>query len=129
MYPDSAGSMTAYKNLPFLTRLSFACAGIVHGLRNERSLRIQALALLAVLIALATLRPAPLWWAIVLLASSTVLAAELLNTAVERLADHLHPEIHPEIRVVKDCAAAAVLLTSCGAVGVAIAMLVELFHR
>lgn len=121
--------MTAYKNLPFLTRLRFAWAGIAHGLRNERSLRVQSLALLAVLIALATVRPAPLWWAIVVLACSAVLAAELFNTAVERLADHLHPDIHPEIRIVKDCAAAGVLLSSCGAVGVAIALLVDLFHR
>lgn len=122
-------SVTAYKNLSFLNRLRFACAGVAHGLRNERSLRVQSLALLAVLIALASVRPAPLWWAIVALACSAVLAAELFNTAVERLADHLHPDIHPEIRIVKDCAAAGVLLTSCGAVSVAIALLVELFHR
>jgi undecaprenol kinase len=121
--------MTAYKNLSFLTRLHFACAGVAHGLRSERSLRTQSLALLAMLLLLVTVRPAPLWWAIVALACSTVLAAELFNTAIERLADHLHPDIHPQIRIVKDCAAAGVLLTSCGAVGVAIALLVELFHR
>jgi diacylglycerol kinase (ATP) len=121
--------MKGYKNQSFLTRLCFACAGVAHGLRTERSLRVQSLALLAVLITLATVRPAPLWWAIVLLACGAVLAAELFNTAVERLADLLHPDIHPEIRIVKDCAAAGVLLTSCGAVGVAIALLVELFHR
>src|ERR1039458_3870607 len=50
-----------------------------------------------------------LWWALVIIASAAVLAAELFNTAIERLADHLHPEMHPEIRIVKDCAAAAVL--------------------
>jgi len=121
--------MTAYKNLSFLSRLRFACAGVAHGLRSEQSLRTQSLALLAVLISLAILRPAPLWWAIVLLACGAVLAAELFNTAIERLADHLHPDVHPEIRIVKDCAAAGVLLTSCGAVGVAIALLVELLHR
>jgi undecaprenol kinase len=121
--------MTAYKNLPFLTRLRFAGAGVAHALRSERSLRLQSLALLAVVIALATVRPPPLWWAVVVLASVTVLAAELFNTAIERLADHLHPDIHPQIRIVKDCAAAGVLLASCGAVGVAVALLVELIHR
>jgi undecaprenol kinase len=80
--------------------------GIVHGLRAGRSLRTQVLVLIAVVIALIVLRPAPLWWALVLLASSAVLAAELFNTAIERLADHLHPELHPEIRIVKECAAA-----------------------
>jgi undecaprenol kinase len=121
--------MNGNKNLSFLSRFRFACAGIAHGLRSERSLRVQSLALLAVLLALAIARPAPFWWAIVILASSTVLAAELFNTAVERLADHLHPDIHPEIRIVKDCAAAGVLLSSGGAVGVAIALLIELLHR
>jgi undecaprenol kinase len=121
--------MKAYKNLSFRNRLCFACAGVVQGLRSERSLRVQSLALLAVLIVLIMVRPAPFWWAIVILASSAVLAAELFNTAVERLADHLHPDIHPEIRIVKDCAAAGVLLASCGALGVAIALLVEVLHQ
>jgi len=65
----------------------------------------------------------------VVLASSAVLAAEMFNTAIERLADHLHPERHPQIRIVKDCAAAAVLISSAGAVGVAIAMLIDLYHH
>jgi undecaprenol kinase len=121
--------MNAHKNQSFLSRLRFACAGVAHALRSERSLRLQSLALLAVLLVLAIARPAPFWWAVVILASSTVLAAELFNTAVERLADHLHPDIHPEIRIVKDCAAAGVLLSSGGAVGVAIAFLIELLHR
>jgi len=46
----------------------------------------------------------------------------------EHLADHLHPELHSSIRIVKDCAAGAVLLTSAGAVGVAIALAIHLIH-
>ena len=115
-----------HKNRAFLIRLRFALAGIAHGLRSEYSLRLQGLALLAVLIGLAVFRPRPLWWAIVLLAASSVLAAELFNTALERLTDHLHPDLHPEIRIVKDCAAAAVLVTVAGALAVAVALGIEL---
>ena len=43
-------------------------------------------------------------------------AAELLNTALEHLADRLHPEQHPTIQAAKDCAAAAVLVASLAAV-------------
>jgi diacylglycerol kinase (ATP) len=114
--------METRKNQPFLSRLRFAIAGVAHGLRTEQSLRTQTLALLLVLIALALLRPAALWWALVILAGSAVLAAELFNTAVERLADHLHPDLHPEIRVVKDCAAGGVLISTAGA------MLIALIH-
>jgi diacylglycerol kinase (ATP) len=71
----------------------------------------------------------PLWWALILLAGSAVLGAEMFNTAVERLADHLHPDLHPEIRLVKDCAAGGVLITSAGALGVAIAMVIALIRR
>jgi len=74
------------------------------------------------------LRPAPLWWALVALAVAVVLAAELANTALERLADRLHPEKHPEIKVAKDCMAAAVLVASLGALAVAAALAWELLR-
>jgi len=109
--------------------MRFALSGLVHGLRSERSLRTQAAAALIVLAVLALLRAPPLWWALVIGSSAAVLAAELFNTAIERLADHLHPELHPQIRIVKDCAAAAVLCCALGAIGVAIALLVEWLHR
>lgn len=56
-----------------------------------------------------------IWLAIVGLAIALVLGAELFNSALETLVDRLHPEIHPEIRVVKDMAAAGVLLICLGA--------------
>ncbi len=120
--------MTA-KNQPFLSRLGFAWAGLRHGLRVEQSLKIQAAVFVLVILLLAVLRPAPLWWALVLLASSGVFAAELFNTTLEHLIDHLHPGVHAEIRVVKDCAAAAVLVTALGAVAVGIALAVHLLTR
>lgn len=120
--------MQSVKNQPFSTRLRFALAGLMHALRTEQSLKTQASALLLVVIALIALRPAPLWWALVILSSAGVLAAELFNTAIEHLADHLQPEQHPEIRIVKDCAAAGVLLMVMGAIGVALALLIELIH-
>ena len=121
--------MESHKNQSFLLRLSFAMTGIAHAVRTERSLKTQALILSLVMLALLIVRPAPLWWALVIISSAAVLAAELFNTAIERLADHLHPERHPEIRIVKDCAAAAVLCATIGAVGVAIALVVDLARR
>lgn len=125
---DEAGPEIG-KNLSFRTRLGFAIEGLRFGLRAEHSLKIQAAAFVAVMVALAVLRPEALWWALVLLASCAVLAAELFNTALEHLLDHLHPQTHPQIRVVKDCAAAAVLLASLGAVAVGVALAVHLLSR
>jgi diacylglycerol kinase (ATP) len=77
-------------------------------------------------VVLLVLRPPAVWWALVLLASAAVVAAELFNTAIEHLADLLHPQQSPAIRLVKDCAAAAVLIAVLGALGVAAALLVYL---
>jgi diacylglycerol kinase (ATP) len=113
------------KNQPFARRLSFALAGLAAALRAEKSLRLQVIAAVGVLAVLVWLRPAPVWWALVAMTIVLVLAAELVNTALEHLADHLHPEQHPRIKMVKDCAAAAVLIASLGAVLVAAALLYE----
>jgi|SRR6188474_1755513 len=115
------------KNRPFLQRLRFAVTGIAYALRTESSFRTHALATIAVLVALVCLRPAPVWWALVTLTIVGVLAAELFNTALEQLADRLHPEQHPQIRIAKDCGAAAVLVVSIGAVVVAAALLLDAF--
>ena len=119
--------MDDMKNLSFAARLRFAFAGLAHAVAAESSIRTQLLAFAVVLGALAYWRPAPVWWALVLLISSAVLAAELFNTAIERLADQLHPQQHPQIRVVKDCAAAAVLVLSAGALCVALALAFSLW--
>jgi len=109
--------------------MGFALAGLMYGLRTERSVRFEAVVLVLVLVVLAIFRPEPIWWAVAALASAGVLAAELLNTAIEALADHLSPQQHPRIRVVKDCAAAAVFVCVIGALVVAIALAVHLLHR
>lgn len=113
------------KNRPFPTRVRFALSGLLAALGSERSLRTQAVAAIVVLVLLLWIRPAPLWWALLALTVGFVLAMELLNTAIEHLADRLHPEPHPTIKIVKDCAAAAVLVASLAALAVAAAFLVD----
>ena len=118
--------MSSYKNQRFHARLGFALRGLAHALRTEANLRLQALAGAAALLVLLALRPSAVWWALVLLASAAVVAAELFNTAIEHLADLLHPQQSPAVRMVKDCAAAGVLIAVLGALGVAAALLVHL---
>ena len=66
---------------------------------------------------------------LVLLASAGVIAAELFNTAIEGLADELHAQAHPAIRIAKDCAAAGVLVAALGALAVALALTLHLLGR
>ncbi|HHM05225.1 MAG TPA: diacylglycerol kinase [Gammaproteobacteria bacterium] len=115
------------KNKPFISRLGFALEGLRAAFRTERSFRTQAAVAAALLALLALLQPPPLWWALAGVMVALVLAAELINTALEGLADHLHPERHPQIKLVKDCAAGAVLVLSVGALWVGLWMLWSLW--
>ncbi|HET9651264.1 MAG TPA: diacylglycerol kinase [Usitatibacter sp.] len=113
------------KNRPFLERLGFAWSGIVAAWRAESSFRWQVAAAVAILAFAAIVRASASWWALFILLAVMVPAAELANTALERVIDRLHPEFHPDLEVAKDCAAAAVLVLSIGAVLVFLAFVVD----
>ncbi len=108
------------KNQPFRHRLGYALAGLRAAWRHERSFRTQSVFALGALVFLVVVRPAPVWWALVGVMVALVLAAELINTALEHLADHLHPDHHPRIGLAKDCAAGAVLILSAASLWVAL---------
>lgn len=114
------------KNQPIHHRLSFALQGIREAFRTERSVRVHIAALLILFIVLLVFRPEPLWWAALLLSASLVLTAELLNSAVEALADRVSVDVDPLIRRAKDCAAGAVLVASVGALVVGAAFVIRL---
>src|SRR5579864_1324596 len=97
-----ASLMSAYKNQSLARRFGFAVAGLCAAWRSEHTLRYQLAAFVCVLIFLIAVGVNPLWWALGMLTSSLVITAELFNTALEHLVDHLHPETHPRIRIVKD---------------------------
>lgn len=117
------------KNQSFPNRLSYSLQGIRTAWRQEASFRFQSLMALGVVALLIGLRPAAIWWALLLMNCGLVLAAELFNTALEHALDHLHPEIHPAIKVSKDCAAGAVLVFSLSAVGTFLAFLWSMLVR
>ena len=112
------------KNRKFAARLGFALAGWRAAWGRERSFRTQAGLAGVAVIALAALRPAPIWWGIVALTAALVLAFEMINSALEALIDLLHPGIHSEIKVMKDMLAGAVLMISVAALAVGIALVV-----
>jgi len=113
------------KNRKFQKRLNFALQGLRVAWRSEKSLRTQVWIGVAAVLLLLLLQPELFWWAIVTLTIALVLAAELFNTALEHLADHLHPDEHPRIKIVKDCAAAGVLVLSLGAVVIGLLALIS----
>ncbi|MBB5759658.1 diacylglycerol kinase (ATP) [Methylorubrum rhodinum] len=85
--------------------------GLIYGARTERAIRLE-LVLLALGVPAALMLGGSLWVRVALLASLLLmLGAEFLNTAVEKLCDHLHPDRHARIGIVKDLASAGAFLT------------------
>ena len=86
--------------------------GIKIALKTEKNLRIQfVLALFTVFLGL-FFQISLIEWTIIGLCACLVLSFELFNTALENLADFVHIEKHPKIKIVKDVAAGAVLLSA-----------------
>ena len=95
-----------------------ALAGLAWALKTQRNLQVHAIATVLVVILGGWLRLAEWECCVVLLAVGSVWAAELLNTALEVLADRVSKEREDPIRRVKDTAAAAVLVVAIAALGV-----------
>ena len=87
--------------------------GLRHGVRREAALREEVVVLAAAVLLAFFIAPNWIWYVAMLGAWLAVLAVELLNTAIERLADHTSPQHHPDIGVLKDYGSAAVFCMLC----------------
>jgi diacylglycerol kinase len=95
-----------------LRSFGFAFRGLSDAWRCERNFRIQCAYALATAGLLVWLRPEATSALLVLLAMTLLLAAELMNSAVERAVDLSVQGFHPLARLAKDLAASSVLLTA-----------------
>lgn len=95
-----------------------ALAGLAHLLRTQPNARIHLIATLVTLGLGFGLHVSRADWCWLVAAIVAVWAAEAFNTALELLGDALTRESHPLIGKAKDCAAAAVLIVSVGAVAI-----------
>lgn len=97
-----------------LARIAFAALNSARGLREgltEAAIR-QEIALAVILIPVSFFVASNAWvWLALVSSVLFVLLVEFLNTAVERLCDHVTPEKNEAIRVTKDLASAAVFFS------------------
>jgi len=118
---------SSYKSQSGLTRLwralGYSIKGMRSAFRHEAAFRQELL--LAVVLA-----PCAFWvgntpWEILLLLASLigVLLVELINSAIEALADAISVEEHPLLGRAKDLGSAAVLLALCLAAGIWLTLL------
>ena len=109
----------------FFRSFSYALAGLRAAVKTEQSFRLHLLAMVVAIgigiyddISMAS-------WGIVLLSIGLVLAAELFNTALERLGDGFSGGAYNEfVKREKDASAAAVLVTATAALAVGVIFLI-----
>lgn len=113
------------KNRSIFERCGFALDGLRGVFATERSFRTECAYAVLAAVVLLLLQPGWHWAAVIVLCIMMVLALELINTALEYLIDHIHPEIAPAMKQSKDAAAAAVLVASAGSVCVGLLMILS----
>ena len=87
--------------------------GFAEGFKTEPAVRDEAILLGAALLLGLVVAPSATWYAGMIGVLLIVLAIEFLNTAIEKLADHVTPEQNTDIRRIKDFGSAAVFCSLC----------------
>jgi diacylglycerol kinase (ATP) len=82
--------------------------GLIDGVKTEAAIREEAVALVIAVPLGVFLAPSLAWYIAMIGAVLVVLAVEFLNTAIEKLADHVTPERHRDIGRIKDWGSSAV---------------------
>jgi diacylglycerol kinase (ATP) len=95
-----------------LKSFKYAFEGIGSLIRNEHNSRIHlAAAILAIIFGL-LLRITRSEWVAIVIVIGLVFVAELINSAIELMADLINPEFNQGIKQIKDYAGAAVLISA-----------------
>jgi diacylglycerol kinase (ATP) len=98
--------------------IGFAVKGAYKLVTTEHSVMVQFSIMLFMIFAGFFFHISREEWMLQILAFGLVLGIEGLNTAVEKIADFIHPEFHNRIGFIKDIAAGAVLFAAFSAITV-----------
>lgn len=98
--------------------IGFAVKGAFKLVTTEHSVMVQFSIMLLMIFAGFYFQISREEWMLQILAFGLVLGIEGLNTAVEKIADFIHPEFHDRIGFIKDIAAGAVLFAASSALTV-----------
>jgi diacylglycerol kinase (ATP) len=104
-----------------LKSIGYAFKGAVYLIRTEASIKIQVFCAIAITIAGFYFDISKTEWLFQIAFIGLVMSLEGINTAIESIADFIHPERHEAIGKIKDIAAGAVFIA---AISAAIAALV-----
>ncbi|WP_153555993.1 diacylglycerol kinase [Roseimaritima sediminicola] len=107
----------------WIAKFRYAAGGLRHGLATHSSFAVHIPVAVLVLAVAAWLKLTSWRWAVLVLCIALVVCLELVNTAIERLVQAVHPERDERIGHALDLAAAAVLVAALAAVLVGLIVL------
>lgn len=111
-----------------LKSLKFALSGAYKLITTEHSVMVQFSLAIIVTIAGFYFEISKTDWLFQTLAVGLVLSIEGLNTAVEKIADFIHPEFHERIGFIKDIAAGAVFFAAITALLIGVIIYVPIIR-
>jgi len=118
------------KQKKFISSVKNSIAGIRYAWSTEKHLRIHFGAFVLLVVVALAIGVNLMEMAVLLLAATLVITAELFNTAVERIVDLNVPgQYHPLARIAKDVAAGAVFFSSISALLLGLLVLLNLMFR
>jgi Diacylglycerol kinase len=95
-----------------LSSFKYAFDGIFTMIKEEHNSRIHLFAaVLAILLGI-FLGLNVIEWSLIIIIISLVFITELVNSAIEKIVDIIDPEMNPRIKIIKDFAAASVLISA-----------------
>ncbi len=96
----------------FISGFAYAFEGLGYALRTQRNMRVHVTIAILALIMGVVLHISALEFALIFVAITGVVIAEMFNTVVELSIDLSTPQYHPLAKRAKDVAAGAVLLSA-----------------
>lgn len=110
-----------------LKSVSFAVKGAVKLITTEHSIMVQFFLGIIMTIVGFFMHITTTEWLFQTLAIGLVMSVEGINTAVEKIADFIHPNFHEKIGFIKDIAAGAVFFAALTAVAIGLIIYVPKF--
>jgi diacylglycerol kinase (ATP) len=107
--------------------MGFALKGAIKLITTEHSVMVQFSIGILLIFAGFYFNITPTEWMFQTLAIGLVLSIEGLNTAVEKVADFIHPEYHEKIGFIKDIAAGAVFFAAMTAIAIGLLIYIPKF--
>ena len=127
--PARAAANPAFTVLGRMRSVRYALAGIAFMLRTQHNAWLHLAATVLVVGAGIGFRITASDWRWIVVALVLVWVAEAMNTAFEHLCDVVAPQFHASVKLSKDIAAGAVLITALGAAALGVMVFLPYLRR